>query len=850
MIVSRPHLHKRLDKGLNDKLTLVTAPAGYGKTTLLAEWATHIENPVAWISLDQQDRQGMRFWHHTIAALKQVLPLFDDQSVARLATAEPSGEALVAALINSLNRVAETAVIIWDDFHYVDDPILLQGIAYLLECLPVHFHLYVASRTSPSLPLAKMRAAGYLNELDASELTFTAQESSLFFNENQKMNLTEQEIEVVLRQTEGWIAGMRLIALSCGDQTDREMIVQELTGKHRNISDYFFEEVFNLQSNDMQQFLLQTSLLERMSAELCQAVTGIAHCNAFLRQLEKMNLFLVPLDQSREWYRYHHLFQDFLQAKLRENHPEQLQTIHLTAGNWLAVNERPTEAMEHYLAGEHDRQALDLLEQLMPSLMQFELDTFLRWANQIPDALLYEKPPVLINVMTAMLLTGNMDAAKKKIRWASEQLAHVKAGLSESIQYQFRSGLLVLQMQSAYFDKDFDTEIKLAERVVKEFPDSVHLTNLGCEGDLQIPVWALVDTLGNMSEQVNIYRRYLAVWTGTNHYFAEADVSMGYGEYMYEWNRLEEAERYWQRAKQLGETHSNPIATAFGSFLLAKLAFACGQIDKSEHLLKDIVEKIDPQLYPNLSAYVDVYQAYIRWMTGDVGQALLWLKRTNLRWTDEIPETMLLEYGMLACLLMEQGQLDESEFLLGRLIRIAERSGRKRDRLRLLIQYSLLADRQGNMAQSMDRLEEVLSLAEPEGYLRTFIDAGSRLMALLRRYLKARQKQHRQQRREVSLTYVKRLLKYEPFVYGGTEYMFLDHDIRLTTKEEIILRLLTTDLTNQQIANRQGVSISTVKTHIANVYDKLKVHNRLAALERAKQLKLLPQQDQDSNSIL
>ncbi len=840
-LVSRPRLHKRLDKGLNDKLTLITAPAGYGKTTLLAEWAAHIDNLVAWISLDQQDRQGMRFWNHTIAALKQVLPSFDDQSVARFAAAAgPSGEAHIAALINSLNRAAETVVIIWDDFHYVDDPALLRGIGYLLECLPEHVHLYAASRVSPSLPLAKMRASGTLNEMDATELIFTAQESSVFLNENQKMNLTEEEVEVVRRQTEGWIAGMRLVALSSADQTDREMIAQGLIGEHRNISDYFFEEVFNFQSHDIQQFLIRTSILGRMNAHLCQAVTGIAHCHDLLQQLDQTNLFLVPLDKKREWYRYHHLFQDFLRMKLNCQQQEQVRALHLAAGDWLAAHGYSTEAMEHYLAGEHNRQALDLLEPLMPDLMQFELDTFLRWTNRIPDALLFDKPPVLVNALTAMLLTGQTDAAKEKISRASDHLAHAKTALSESALHQFRSGLLVAQMQCAYFDRDFDTEIKLAKRVVKEFPDSVHLTNLGCEGDLQIPVWALVDTLGNMSEQVDIYRRYLAVWTGTRHYFAEADVNMGYGEYMYEWNRLEEAERHWERTMQLGEMYRNPIATAFGHFLLAKLAYARGQLDRMDQLLNDVAAKIEPRLYPNLGAYVDVYQAYIRWMAGDVRKALLWLERTNLRWTDEIPGTMLLEYGMLACLLMEQGKLDEAEFLLGRLIHVAERSGRKRDRLRLLLQLSLLAERQGKTLLSMDRLEEVLSLAEPEGYLRTFIDAGSPLMALLRQYFKARQKQHRQQKHKVSLAYVKRLIKYEPFVYGGGE-VGLSLDIHLTAKEEAILQLFMTDLTNQQIASRQGVSISTVKTHIANLYDKLKVHNRMAALERAKQRGLLPQ---------
>lgn len=837
-LVPRPRLHKRLHAGLKHKLTLINAPAGYGKTTLLSEWAMSQVCPVAWVSLDQWDRYGLRIWEHTIAALKRAIPSFDDQKIRGFATADPSGKALVAALINGLHRLSGTIVLIWDDFHNIDDPLVLSGVAYLLNRLPVHVHIYISSRTATLKSFENIGDNIAYIEMDAIDLRFDARETADFFQDRQEANLTIQETETILRQTEGWVTGMKLISLSLNRQDAQSRIVQEWNGSHRDISYYFFEEIFSRQSDELQRFMLQTSLLERMQADLCQAVTGLDNCGDHLQSLERSNLFVASLDKQQGWYRYHNLFQEFLQAKLLEKDAERIPALHLGAGDWLETNEWLHEAMEHYLAGRYDDQALNLLEQLAPRLMQYDWHTFERWASQIPATHLIAKPMLFFHYMLVLFMTGQTGEAKHKLAWAFEQLAQVEGALPTDLLEHYRGGLTLLQIVEAYFNKDFDTEIKLAKHFVKTYPNGALLTNAAVEGDWQIPQWAMIDTLGKMKEQADIYRRMLAVWSGTNHYFIEADLCIGYGELMYEWNRLEEAQRYWQQARQLGEAHNNVVIASYAKLYLAKLALACGRWDESELLLDELTDNAYLLPYPSLKARIDVNLAHLRWMGGNMERAFLWFARTELRWTDELQSTMLLDYGLIAHLTAEQGKYDEAEHLLGRLVGQAAHTGRKREQIQLLVQRSMLLSRQGKTDQSLDLLEEALSLAEPDGFLRSFIDAGSTAMLLLQDYLAVRQKRERRQIHQVNIAYIKRLLHYQSFAYRGKEAVFSLSDVRLTPKEAIVLQLLSENLTNKQIADRLAVSLSTVKSHLAHIYDKLQVQNRMVALERAKQLRL------------
>lgn len=310
-LVARPRLIHRLHEGLNCALTVVTAPAGYGKTTLLSEWAMTMDSPVAWVSLDQGDNRSMCFWAHTIAALKQACPSFDEQAVLRHAAEDASGDSLITALVNSVHRISQTIMLVWDDFHYIEEPSILKGIVYLLERLPSHVHLYIASRTIPPIPLSRIRAGSGLNRLDVSDLCFIPEETSEFFTLCGGMELSADEAIAVQEQTEGWAAAMRLAALSLRENADSASMIRKMTGTERDISDYFFEEVLSRQPETLQKFLLRTSILARMNGELCKAVTGMAESDLYLQQLEQMSLFLVPLDEQREWYRYHHLFQQF-----------------------------------------------------------------------------------------------------------------------------------------------------------------------------------------------------------------------------------------------------------------------------------------------------------------------------------------------------------------------------------------------------------------------------------------------------------------------------------------------------------------------------------------------------------
>lgn len=267
-----------------------------------------LHQPVALLSLDKRDNEPARFWGHTIAALKQAYPEFDEQAVLRHIAEDAIGDSLIAALVNELNHISQTEVVIWDDFHLIVDPVFREGVVYLLERLPPHAHLYIASRLTPSLSLSRLRARNGLNRLEVNDLRFNAEEMTKFFVKNRGIPLSNREAKIIQERTEGWVTAMRLAVMSLPEQVDATALVQKMTGTERDISNYFLEEVFSRQSETVRQFLMQTSILERMTGELCQAVTGMTESEAYLQQLEQNSLFLIPLDEQREWYRYHHLF--------------------------------------------------------------------------------------------------------------------------------------------------------------------------------------------------------------------------------------------------------------------------------------------------------------------------------------------------------------------------------------------------------------------------------------------------------------------------------------------------------------------------------------------------------------
>lgn len=836
--VARSRLTCRLHEGLDRTLTLITAPAGYGKTTLLGEWVMTLGNPVAWVSLDHGDNDRMRFWAHTIAALKQAYPSFDEQAVLRHAAEDSSGVSLIAALVNGLHRISQTTVLVWDDFHHIDEASILRGVTYLLERLPPHVHLYLASRNSLSLPLSRLRAENRLNRLDASDLRFVPEETTEFFAKCGGMELSIEDVAVVQKKTEGWAAAMRLAVLSLNKHANPASLIRKMAGTDRDISEYFFDEVFSRQSETMQQFLLQTSILERMTGELCQAVTYIDESDTYLQRLEKENLFLVALDDRREWYRYHHLFRQFLTAQLKIREPRQWKTFHMAAGKWLEENDYPHEAVDHYLAAAGYEHALSLIETITPELMANETMTLCTWLNAIPDTLLFARPMMLLTKLASQYMSGHVEAATDGYWRAVRRLDEDTAPLPPDEAETLRAGLAFLAAFRTFLDRDYEYAVQFSQEYVEKHPEGDFFIGFGSDGVGYHPVWDIYVSDDSLQLADQVLTPLLSIWSGTRNVLFVAHLYIDFGKMQYERNRLVEAEKAMRQAYHIGKLHDNISLATIAALWLARIAAVQGDEETSNQMLQELAKQMSKMANPHLSGKTASFRAMLGRMQGEEKPVRQWLRKSGLRFRDEISVSMIKDYDLLASVLAEQGKIEEAAALTERLLHLAIEARRQSDRIRLLVHKSRILSSQGKIVDCMDVLEEALALAWPEGYIRTFVDEGAPLGILLDQYIRLRQNQHHRPCHKVPLPYVKRLLRLFPPIEGEASIPHERTAAALTPKEQSVLRLMETGMSNKEIALKLNVSLATVKTHINNIYGKLQAKNRLQALERARTLQL------------
>lgn len=837
-LVKRPRLTERLEEGFNCKLTVITAPPGYGKTTLLSDWTANAGVSVAWVSLDARDNDLMRFWMYTFAALKSAVPAFASLHTMNVAH-NSTTDCLIALLINCLHRLSEKVIIVWDDFHHIENDAILSAVNYMLSCLPNQAHLYVTSRTQLPLPLSRWRANGELNELNAEDLRFSPDESNCFFERCSGLSLSPQEMSAVLDQTEGWIAGMRMAALSLSRASDRAAAIREMTGRRHDYAGYFFEEVLSHQSQERVQFLLQTSILGRMNPWLCEAVTGLVDCSRLLQELEQDNLFLVPLDGERTWYRYHRLFQQYLRKQLQTSAPESVGELHAAAGRWFRDHGYEQEAVEHYLACADYEAAMEILEQLMPKMKTSEWATLHKWLDAIPDTQLFHKPVLFLTRIASLYLSGRMGQAIDQYGWAVSRLNKGEDMLSEDAAQTYAAGFHYLTATRAYLERDFETSVKYWEKYLASDPKDEFISGLGMDVQGYHPLWDVSITSSGLRRAEKVLNRLIQLWSGRYRGHFTAHLLIEKGKLLYEWNRLEQAEQTLREALELVRTHGNASLDVTATLWIARIHTA----QRRPHFVKHAA--LSPSVHgdaPDLgdASNNEKFSRIIEWsralryrMLGDIERAARWLDTCGLRPDDEIPCSMIAEYDLFACLLAERGRMAEAAALTERLLYLADREGLHSERIRILFHKSLLLARQGSLAASFDTLEEVLSLAEPDGYVRTFLDEGEPAAKLLAEYLHVRQNNHRRPGRPVSLLYVKRLL--QQMGHEGNEQRAGQRPHpTLTAQETAVLTLISAGLSNQEIAKELSVSLPTVKTHIRNLYHKLGANNRVQAVEQAK----------------
>ena len=887
-LVPRPRLIERLNAGLDRKLTLVSAPAGYGKTTLISAWLRGAGVPSAWLSLDEGDNDPVRFFTYLIASLQG----FDDQIGHSVqgwleAPQPPALDQMAAALINDIAAVPGAFVLVLDDHHVIAERAIHESISLLLERQPPQMHLVIATRHDPPVPLARLRARGELVEVRQSDLCFTTEEATAFLNQSLDLDLTASEVALLGEHTEGWIAGLQLAGLSMQGRDAKSVasFIREFSGRHHFILDYLTDEVLKRQVEPVQEFLLRTSILERMCGSLCDAIVdqdagpdGIASRDgqAMLEELQQANLFVVPLDDERRWYRYHHLFAQLLRARLEETRPGLAADLHRRAAAWHEETGLGFGAAQHALASGDYGLAAAVVERTIRKLdiwSSTEITTVLGWMKALPDNVVLNRPWLRLFIARTLYVSGQWEKTDQMLQdledWLYEHpetpeaqrlLALVvadRAGYA-LVRGEVRKGReLVRRMLARASQDEVLIDVRAAAMLgmahvragevveaQRAFSQAVNAAPAGRVG------YAIAPIICNLAETYYLQGQLQRAWQ-TCEQAVEAGTVDGQrhattgfagllqGKILYERNDLEDAERRLQEGLDL--LRRGGIGSHFGNLYatLAQTRQARGDHKGARSTVEQAVRTAQGANIPRLLTQALAYQARIWLAQGELVQARCW--------ADDYRQIGATEYirdfedCTLARVLLADDRPGEALVLLDGMAPSAEDDGRRGTLIEILALRALA--RQGlsspsaapdGLGRAFDDLARALDLAEPERYARTFLDLGEPMAALLRQAAT----------RGISTAYASTLL--EAFGDQGVR-VFTPAPSRaqplvepLTDRELEVLRLLAEGLSNPEIGQRLFISLPTVKSHTRSIYGKLGVHSRKQAVAQARALGILP----------
>jgi LuxR family maltose regulon positive regulatory protein len=883
-LVPRSHLVERLQQGVVGALTLVSAPAGFGKTTLLAQWRTFTRAPVAWLSLEPEDNEPTRFLTYLIAALQTLDSHLGAPALALLGLPHPAEqETVLALLVNDLmNWKGEAFTLVLDDYHLIEAPAIHHALMFLLEHLPPQMHLIIATRADPPLPLARLRARGQLAELRAAELRFRAAEADAFLEEVMGLHLSPEDVATLQTHTEGWIAGLQLAALSLQGRPDVSAFIPAFTGSHRFVLDYLSEEVLSRQPASVQTFLLQTSILERLSGSLCDAVTGLGESQAMLEALERANLFVAALDDERQWYRYHHLFADLLRNRLRQATPTLVPDLHCRASAWYEQHDLILDALHHARLALDLERMIRLIEEHTHALaFRGQAHTVLNWLSSLPDGLVQTHPRLRFSQALLLMFTGQLGEALRRLQEAEQSVSHLspaeeaQAFLNQVATVQAYilfhqgdlAGSVALARQAADQLAERPVQVREATRVIAAHHVLVsgdvrsggeqRLARLGSALEASSDVFAmevfvhltsillqarLLRLQGRLRRAAATYEQMgqmQQVQVGREGTLIHPGYCFGLGELRYEWNDLDAAERLLEQGREVlrGPLMLAADAIAQGYATLARLHQARNKHSSALALVEAFVRLSDArQFAPAQLAFASAVRAQLELMGGNLTAAVRWTEASGLSALDDLAYPREREYLTFTRVRIAQGRLDPTGSFLSEALRLLERlredaeaKARLDSTLEILILQALAFSAQGKGAEALPVLQQALTLAEPEGYIRLFVDEGEPMVALLRQaYVHG-----------IAPDYIATLLSAagSPALAGPSPAGSLLEP--LTERELDVLRLLVTGLSNAAMAQVLVITVGTVKSHVNHIYGKLGVQSRSQAIARAHTLHLL-----------
>jgi LuxR family maltose regulon positive regulatory protein len=866
-VVHRPRLIERLNEGLHRRLTLISAPAGFGKTTLLGEWLAGCERPAAWLSLDEADSDPTRFLSYLVAALQTIAPNIGEGVLGMLQSPQPPpAESLLTTLLNEIATIEDDLALVLDDYHVIDAKLVDDALTFLIEHLPPRMHLIIATREDPNLPLARLRARGQLAELRAADLRFTPSEAAEFLKGAMGLSLSAEDIAALETRTEGWIAGLQLAAISLQGRKDATNFVESFTGSHHFVLDYLVEEVLGQQSESVQAFLLRTSILERLCGPLCDAVLldPSASGQETLEYIERANLFLIPLDNERRWYRFHHLFAELLLQRLHQSTASStgdemgdVAELHNRASVWYEDNGLEIEAFQHAAAAQDVDRAERLIEgKGMPLYFRGTVAPVLNWLESLPKTVLDARPSLCV-VYASVLLLVDHTAVEQKLQVAEAALQDTE---QDDKTRDLVGRIASMRATLAVIQHDAETIIAQSRRALEYLhPDNLPLRTattwtLGHAHQLQgdraaasraydevistgksfgdsVYTIAATINLGQLQEADNklslaaeSYRRVLQL-AGDPPQPIACEACLGLARITYQWNDLDAAEQHGQQFIQLTRQMGSVDSFASYDVFLARLKLAQGDVAGAVAILAKAEE------------FVRQHNFLFRMPDVAAAQVLTLLRRGNLAAASHLVEAHDLPVSR-ARVHLAQGDATAALAALAPLRRQAEVKGWGDERLEVMVLQALALQAHGEVDEAAQILGDALALAEPGGFIRIFVDEGTQMAHLLSEAAA----------RGITPGYTGRLLAaFEAEEQKSEDKSYLPPAQPLTEplsqRELEVLRLIAQGLSNREIGERLFLAVDTVKGHNRRIFNKLMVHRRTEAVARARSLDILPSQN-------
>jgi LuxR family maltose regulon positive regulatory protein len=856
-VVIRPRLIKQLNEGLHRRLTLISASAGFGKTTLVSEWVASCERPAAWMSLDEGDNDPSRFLTYLVAALQTIAANIGEGVLAVLQSPQRlSTESILTTLLNEITTIPHNFVLVLDDYHIIDAKPVDDALTFLLEHLPPQMHLVITTREDPHLPLARLRARDQLTELRVKDLRFTSFEAAGFLNQMMGLNLSSENIALLETRTEGWIAGLQLAAISIQGHKDATSFIKSFTGSHHFVLDYLIEEVLQQQSESIQTFLMRTSILDRLCGPLCDAVllsSGLGQQT--LEYLEHANLFIVPLDNERRWYRYHHLFADLLRQRVQYSLSSStgdegrgVAELHISASVWYEDNGLEIEAFHHAAAANDVERAARLLEgKGMPLHFRGAAAPVLKWLESLPTTVLDAMPSLWVAYASALLFVSQLSGVEQKLRAAEAALQGTE--LNDKTRDHV-GHIALIRATVAVSQHQVETIITQSRRALEYLHQgnlpvrTATIWTLGYAYHLQgdraaasqayteaigisqsighfiITIMATIG-LGNLQEADNqldlaadTYRSVLQL-TGDPPLPVACEAHLGLARISYERNDLDAALQHGQRSVQLARQVENTDRFISSEVFLARLKLAQGDVADAVAILAKADQLMRQHNFMHQMPEVAAAQVLVLLRQGNLAAA------AHLAQIHELPNS-------LARVHLAQGDTSAALAVLESWRRQIEAKGWLDEQLKVMVLQAVALHEHGDMDMAVQLLGEVLVLAAPGGFIRIFVDEGIPMAGLL-----SEAATHR-----IMPDYIGKLLAiFKSSPRSAPPAMALIEP--LSERELNVLQLIAQGHSNREISERLFLAVSSVKGHNQNIFGKLQVQRRTEAVARARELGLL-----------